>query len=1262
MYHFWGSVIKPLFDILQPRSITEIGADFGHNTRNILEYCRQTKSRAHIIDPFPKFEPEAFKSEYGDIFDFYRSLSLNALPIIPHMDAVLIDGDHNWYTVYHELKIIEKKCQMNHSEFPLIVIHDVDWPYARRDLYYHPDNIPEAFRMPYLQRGLNPDSKDMMDQGGLNPHLYNSIYEHNFRSGVLTAVEDFIKETDIPLMLKKISGFFGLGILYSSHHEATYPMLSDLLQKCSPPDIISDILKAVEKSRIENWIAYEEHRNKLRSVENAKRRESEAHEREQRKIEKEVKKLETMMSEKDDQLSILEAKSREAAEKFIAERNKFNELEENRLSERESFKNQIQQYQQKIQALEQVKNKLRTERDQLAQWINKFRVQFNALLQSNRWKTGHALISLLTMSMFKKNFTMVTDHMEKQFKRFEQLHLSENALLPDISIADPKKYPIRFYNLTVAVIAWDVGHNPLGRAYLLAEALSRYFHVIILGPSFPRYNHQVWEPLSNSNIEVLPLPGKTFPEFLSVLGKVSSRIPADIIVSCKARLPSMQLGLMMKAFKNRPLFFDIDDYELAFFNHKTSLTIEEIKNNKYADLDEPFEETWTRFSEDLLKYADGLFVSNSALQKKFGGMIVPHARDEFRFDPSLYDKTMCRNNLGVRDSDKIVLFLGTPREHKGVVEVLNAIINCGHSDYKLCVIGTPPDKSYEKKLRRIGGESLILLPDQPFGKLPENLIIADLVCLIQKEESDISKYQLPAKVVDALAMGIPVLATRTAPLEALIQAGVIEPVTIADLSIKIDQMLSNRDSLRSKQLEKRILFLQQYSYKAIGEKIVNEMLHSLKSPKKLPHNVLDFQEIQKKLPSREPVEKNQSEEHKGWDIVLFWKQNDTGIYGRRSDMLIKYLSRRSQIRKIAVFDMPISIEALRNKGKQKGIVHDRLIYRETMLRDWGIRDTDKVSFHTFIYRNDRSDEAKQVWRSPDKNDYMQFIENRLKDLKIRPTHSIFWFYPQNSYITKIAKQFQPKLKIVDLVDDHRTWPDLSEVKKLYISNHYKEVLKIADLSFANCQNVQQSFQKYFQGIQLIPNGCELEPPSDFFENKQFQKFKSIKGPKLGYVGNLEQGKIDIGLIKYLAVNRPDWNIILIGSTHANPHILELDEYPNIYFFGVIQYPDVRAWIQAFDVAILPHLNSEKTQSMNPLKLYVYCAIGVPVVSTDIENLDELKSFILIAGSYDDFSKKIEYLIQEKRKSISSDLKICLENNSWDKRVDQVIDAINEKWR
>jgi glycosyltransferase involved in cell wall biosynthesis len=170
----------------------------------------------------------------------------------------------------------------------------------------------------------------------------------------------------------------------------------------------------------------------------------------------------------------------------------------------------------------------------------------------------------------------------------------------------------------------------------------------------------------------------------------------------------------------------------------------------------------------------------------------------------------------------------------------------------------------------------------------------------------------------------------------------------------------------------------------------------------------------------------------------------------------------------------------------------------------------------------------------------------------------------------------------------------------------------------------------------------------------------MPGVKIGYVGNLEKDKLDLELIRYTAERKPDWNIVLIGSTHANPQVLELKRFSNIHFMGVIEYPDVRAWIKELDAAILPHLNSEKTRSMNPLKLYVYCSLGVPVVSTNIENLDELKSFISIADTYDDFILKIEKTLEEGKKSISPDLMRCLEKNTWDSRVDQILKELDFK--
>ena len=69
--------------------------------------------------------------------------------VIDRADAVLIDGDHNWHTVYNELKIVDE-----FQVWPITLLHDIDWPYGRRDVYYDPSTVPAEYRQPHVKAGL----------------------------------------------------------------------------------------------------------------------------------------------------------------------------------------------------------------------------------------------------------------------------------------------------------------------------------------------------------------------------------------------------------------------------------------------------------------------------------------------------------------------------------------------------------------------------------------------------------------------------------------------------------------------------------------------------------------------------------------------------------------------------------------------------------------------------------------------------------------------------------------------------------------------------------------------------------------------------------------------------------------------------------------------------------------------------------------------------------------------------------------------------
>lgn len=214
MKRFWTGIIKPIVEALGPSIMIEIGVDKGENTRNILEYCSKNKCKLISIDPFPDNCINELKYEYENEFTLIRDLSLNVLNNIENAQVFFIDGDHNWYTVYNELMVIQNKSK---EFFPLIFLHDVEWPYARRDLYYNPDDIPPEYTNEYAQKGIDLHSDQLMEKYGVNSSLDNALACGTPKNGVLTAVEDFLSQANFDLKFFKIPGFHGLGIIYDEN-------------------------------------------------------------------------------------------------------------------------------------------------------------------------------------------------------------------------------------------------------------------------------------------------------------------------------------------------------------------------------------------------------------------------------------------------------------------------------------------------------------------------------------------------------------------------------------------------------------------------------------------------------------------------------------------------------------------------------------------------------------------------------------------------------------------------------------------------------------------------------------------------------------------------------------------------------------------------------------------------------------------------------------------------------------------------------------
>jgi hypothetical protein len=244
MNRFWHRYIHPLIETAQPRLIMEIGADRGWNTRNILEYCRATGAHADIIDPAPRASLHEVLAEFGPAeYRYFPLKSVAAIPQLDTPDIALIDGDHNWATVYSELNQLHARAEQNGKAPPIVISHDVAWPYARRDMYYNPDDLDASQKHPYSYRGMLPGVSELVEHG-MNGVLANALHEGGPRNGVLTAIEDYIASSGIEFVFRKLPFFNGLGILVPATRMT--PALKALIDSFFSPDSLLAACMALE--------------------------------------------------------------------------------------------------------------------------------------------------------------------------------------------------------------------------------------------------------------------------------------------------------------------------------------------------------------------------------------------------------------------------------------------------------------------------------------------------------------------------------------------------------------------------------------------------------------------------------------------------------------------------------------------------------------------------------------------------------------------------------------------------------------------------------------------------------------------------------------------------------------------------------------------------------------------------------------------------------------------------------------------------------
>jgi glycosyltransferase involved in cell wall biosynthesis len=331
----------------------------------------------------------------------------------------------------------------------------------------------------------------------------------------------------------------------------------------------------------------------------------------------------------------------------------------------------------------------------------------------------------------------------------------------------------------VTLLCADLSTNALSRTALLAEILAGEADVRIVGTRFDKH---IWPPATELKIPVVDIGGARWPRYLTRMKALRELLNGDVVIARKPLLSSFGIALGARRRTGVPVILDIDDDELAFRQPRGRYRLTSLSN--------PNSRLTTVHYTRRIHEADALLVASSGLQRRFGGVLVPHAKNTDALRPQPELRTAARQQLGLT-ARHVVMFMGTPRPHKGVEDAAAAMRLMKHSEVVLVVVGAEND-DYSQALRQ-KFPHVEFRPPYSMKSVGLLLQAADVVVVPQRD-SAAARDQVPAKLLDAMAVAKPAVGTAVSDIPEMLADGrgwVVPPRDPAALAHALDSILAD---------------------------------------------------------------------------------------------------------------------------------------------------------------------------------------------------------------------------------------------------------------------------------------------------------------------------------------------------------------------------------------------------------------------------------------------------------------------------------------
>lgn len=278
------------------------------------------------------------------------------------------------------------------------------------------------------------------------------------------------------------------------------------------------------------------------------------------------------------------------------------------------------------------------------------------------------------------------------------------------------------------------------------------------------------------------------------------------------------------------------------------------------------------------------------------------------------------------------------------------------------------------------------------------------------------------------------------------------------------------------------------------------------------------------------------------------------------------------------------------------------------------------------------------------------------DIVVRHPEDLFDLLPTGEHVLYLTFPYPACLDLVsranaagwivqyDLMDDWSAFADVGQAP-WYDPGAEDLLIHGSDLVTAVSSSLQEAAQASGRPeVILVPNAAERsllrdagsagEPEDDVV---------------LGYFGYLSPAWFDWDVVYALAERRPSWRVDLIGygGGPRNP------QPNNVHFYGKQPFNKLPTLASDWSVGLVPFKVGPVAHASDPIKVYEYMALGLPVVGSGFIAPHGAENFVSIVETVDGYLEKIEELLGNQGKG-SEEIMSFARQSTWDDRVDQLL--------